>query len=367
MQKEFSFWLLAFGIWQATVRILGFAVQDKSAKLANSRQEPTANRQKPIANRPMTKTLVLLTLLGAAPGPQWGFFAHEKINRLAVFTLPPEMISFYKKNIDYLSRNAVNPDKRRYVIEDEAPRHYLDADHYGAEALQRLPHDWNGAVAAYGVDTLMAYGILPWHIQKMYYRLKEAFMVRDPERILRLSAELGHYLGDACVPLHTTENYDGQLTGQQGIHGFWESRLPEQFSDQYDFFVGRAGYVDDTKEAAWKAIEVSHALVPEVLEKEKELDARYGEKKYAFETRGKATVKVYGLEYSREYHTLLGGMVERQMRASVKLTGDFWFTAWVDAGQPDLDELIDYKPTEQEQRESREAVKAWRERGRRHD
>jgi hypothetical protein len=58
----------------------------------------------------------------------------------------------------------------------------------------------------------------------MLNRLTRAFKEHDRERILRYSADLGHYIGDAHVPLHCTRNYNGQLSGQHGIHGFWESR-----------------------------------------------------------------------------------------------------------------------------------------------
>ena len=50
--------------------------------------------------------------------------------------------------------------------------------------------------------------------------------------------------------------------------------------------------------------------------------------------------KVHSTAYAQAYHTLLDGQVERQMRASVKMVGDFWLTCWVDAGQPDLDVLL---------------------------
>ena len=72
-------------------------------------------------------------------------------------------------------------------------------------------------------------------------------------------------------------------------------------------------------------------------------------------------MKVYAPEYARDYHKLLDGMVEKQMRASIKMIGNFWYTAWVDAGQPDLRRLIDYKPSEEELRENREALARWRE------
>lgn len=311
----------------------------------------------------MRKTLLLagiICLIITGFQPFWGFFAHQRINRLAVFTLPPELIGFYKKNISYITEASVKPDKRRYVVPEEAPRHYLDADHYGDSALSILPHDWDSAVAVFSEDTLQAYGILPWHIFRMYLRLRDAFMVGDPEQILRLSAELGHYIGDAHVPLHTTENYNGQLTGQEGIHGFWESRLPEVFSSEYDFFVGPAQYIEDPRNTAWEVIASAHALVNAVLAEEKKLAGKYQEKRYAFETRGKATAKVYSMEYTRDYHRILDGMVEQQMRAAIKMTGDFWLTAWVDAGQPDMQMLIDHKPTEEELRKNREMLELWK-------
>ncbi len=301
----------------------------------------------------------LLVLVGFLAGG-WGFYAHQQINRLAVFTLPPEMIGFYKKNIRYITEAAVNPDRRRYAVPDEAARHYIDIDHYGDSALYTMPRYWNQAVEQYSEDTLKAYGIVPWHIQVMYYRLRDAFMLKDPEKILSLSADLGHYIADAHVPLHTTENYNGQLTGQDGIHGFWESRLPELFAKNYDFFTGKATYIKNTQLEAWKAVETAHLHLDSVLMLEKHLGEKFGEKKFSFETRGKQTVKVYSAEFSAAYHNALTGMVEKRMRASIKMTGDFWYTAWVDAGQPDLKALIDYKPTEEELAARKKALEEWK-------
>jgi hypothetical protein len=290
----------------------------------------------------------------------WGFFAHQRINRLAVFTLPPKMLGFYKKNIAYVTEAAVNPDKRRYAIEGEAQRHYIDLDHYGDSALNRLPRYWESAVDRFTEDTLQAYGILPWHIYRTYYQLKDAFLVRDPEKILRISADIGHYIADAHVPLHTTQNYDGQLSGQTGIHAFWESRLPELFAGGYNFFVGKASYLDNPQLAAWKAVASAHHALDSVLGNEKALSLR-AKGKYSFETKGRQTQRVYSREYAEAYHDLLAGMVERQMRRAIRLTGDFWFTAWVDAGQPDLNSLIGYVPTAEELRKRREELRRWRE------
>lgn len=303
--------------------------------------------------------IVLLVFTGVLPSG-WGFFGHQQINRLAVFTLPPEMIGFYKKNIRHISEAAVNPDRRRYTVADEAARHYLDVDHYGDSALYKMPRYWKDAVTQYTEDTLKAYGIVPWHINTMYFRLRDAFMLRDPAKILLHSAELGHYIADAHVPLHTTENYNGQLTGQEGIHGFWESRLPELFAGNYDFFTGRAAYITNPQLAAWKAIEGSHLHLDSVLLLEKRLTKKFGEKKFSFETKGKQTIKVYSVEFSKAYHKALNGMVEQRMRDAIKMIGDFWYTAWVDAGQPDLKALIDYVPTEAELAQRKKSLDDWK-------
>jgi hypothetical protein len=307
----------------------------------------------------MSSTVKVLLVLSVFASMGWGFFGHETINRLSVFSLPPEMITFYKRHIDYLVEASVNPDKRRYAVKEEAPRHYIDLDSYG-DSARNLPKYWNAAVARIGEDSLMKHGIVPWHIAFMTEKLREAFFIRDPDRILRLSAELAHYVADANVPLHTTRNHNGQLTNQHGIHGFWESRLPELFYRQYNFYVGKATYEPDVSRRAWEAVFRAHAAVDSVLTEDRILSINHSSKKYNYETRGKQTIRVFSEDYSRLYHQRLHGMVERQMRASIRMTADLWFTAWVDAGQPDLRGLIDYRPTAEELRKRKEEWDGWK-------
>ncbi len=246
------------------------------------------------------------------------------------------------------------------AVVEEAARHYIDLDHFGDSALYKMPRYWKEAVERYSEDTLKAYGIVPWHVNTMYYRLRDAFLQRDPQLILKLSAELGHYLADANVPLHTTKNYNGQLTGQEGIHGFWESRLPELFAKDYTLFVGKASYVSSPQQAVWQAIAVAHGQVDSVLQIERELSVQFGEKKYSFETRGKQTVRVYSVEFSNAFHKKLNGMTERQMKKAIKLIADFWYSAWVDAGQPDLKKLTQYKPSQEELIKCKQELDQWK-------
>ena len=293
----------------------------------------------------------------------WGFFGHKKINRMAVFTLPPEMIKFYKKNIEFITEHAVDPDKRRYAVEGEAPRHYIDIDHYvheGEDPFAVVPKKWYDAVTKFSEDTLQAYGIVPWHVNVMVIRLTKAFQDMDYDRILRVSADLGHYIGDSHVPLHTTENYNGQLTGQRGIHGFWESRLPELKSKDYDYFVGRAEYIENILDDEWETVRQSFSAKDSVLELERKLNTEFPkDQKYAYENRGASLMKTYSEEYSTAYHEMLNGMVERRLTQSIIKVGSYWYTAWVNAGQPDLNKLLDKQPSDDLVKEEQELNKVF--------
>ncbi|MGZ3756896.1 MAG: zinc dependent phospholipase C family protein [Mucilaginibacter sp.] len=280
----------------------------------------------------------------------WGFFAHYRINRLAVFTLPRTMSGFYKANIEFITEHAISADKRRYVDSTEAPHHYLNADHYGKNPFGKMPQRWNDAVVKYSEDTLNKYGTVPWTIQYNYYKLVDAFKGHDTTGILTASANLGHYVADAHVPLHLTQNYNGQLTNQTGLHALWESRIPELFADHYNLHAGKARYIDNPLAEAFKICRASFKEVDTVLLFEQQLNKIFPpDKKYTIEKRGKKEVKEYSVEYCRAYQYKMRGMVERRMRTSILSVGSFWFSAWVDAGQPDLDKLI-AKPLSGEQK-----------------
>lgn len=270
----------------------------------------------------------------------WGFFAHQKINKMAVYALPEQMNSFFLKNIAYLEAEAIKADQRRYTDPKEAPKHYIDIDYYSVDSpFVVVPQRWNDAVAKYSEDTLRAYGILPWHIQSMYYKLVKAMEEGKSKRVLYLAADLGHYIADAHVPLHTTLNHNGQLSQQKGIHAFWESRLPELFADDYHYWVGSASYKPSVLQTAWEVIQNSHAAKDSVLQLEKQLSQSFpSDQQYAYESKGQATAKVYSLEYATAYHQALNGMVERQMQEAIHCLASLWYSAWVDAGQPKMEE-----------------------------
>ncbi|RAJ85877.1 S1/P1 nuclease [Chitinophaga dinghuensis] len=280
-------------------------------------------------------------LLTAVSLHGWGFFAHQRINRLAVFCLPPEMMVLYKPYLEYLTEHATDPDKRRYAVAAEAPRHYIDIDVYDSMPFRNIPRSWDSAVARYSADSLQRNGILPWHLEKMMAVLTKAFREKDQYQILRLSADLGHYIADAHVPLHACSNHNGQYSGQQGIHGLWESRIPELLADKsFDYWVGKAVYIPALQPYFWKVVTASGMAADTVLKAERQVTARMpASAKYSFELRNGKLVKNYSSAFTIAYDRSMHGMVERRMQLAIQGVASCWYTAWVNAGQPSLKEL----------------------------
>jgi hypothetical protein len=291
-------------------------------------------------------TLLSFKTTQELPPEAWGFFGHKKINELAIYGLPKEMFFFYKENMDYIIEHSVDPDKRRYAVKNEAPCHYLDLDHYYNDENKpyTMPLYWQDAICQFDEDSLLSHGIVPWQVQKKLHQLTEAFLSRNKQRILQTSAELGHYIGDAHVPLHTCSNYNGQKTGQRGIHGLWESRLPELHFDEYQFYPQKAQYIEHPAQTIWKAVYESHWAVDSVLSFEKKLQSTIPlSQQKTFEYRGNTETNTYSQWYSQQYHQLLNGQVERRMKKAIACIAHFWYTAWINAGQPNLNQLSNQK------------------------
>jgi len=281
---------------------------------------------------------------------------------MAVYLLPPQMMLLFKPNAAFLEEHAVDPDKRRYAVSAEAPRHYIDLDRYGHYPFDSLPRKWNDAVIKYSLDTIQSHGIVPWWVQTMLARLTAAFKEKNQAKILKYAAEIGHYIADAHVPLHTTRNHNGQLTGQRGIHGFWESRVPELLAEQeWDFFIGKATYISNPEKFIWTRVLESAAAADTVLKKEKELTLSFpADEKFAFEERNGIITRQYSSSFAREYDEILKGMIERRMRQSIFAVASFWYTAWVNAGQPDLQQLSKTTFTTEDLAEFEALNEAWR-------
>ncbi len=272
----------------------------------------------------------------------WGYLVHRTINQLAIYQLPKPMRPFFYLNKDSIVRNAPRPDMRRSTDPTEFSKHFIDIEAYGDSAEWKMPFNWNEAVKKYGKDSLVKYGYLPYVIVTVKNRLTDAFRAGNKDSILFYATDLGHYIGDAHVPLHTALNYDGQLTNQRGIHDLWETSVPEAVLDQYNLHNNHhAEYLSSPEEAIWQTIRETHSLLNEMLAVEKEVSKGFTDStKYFTEFRWGKDRRFYTKAFAKAYNERLGKSINEQLLRSGNQIADFWYTSWVDAGRPDLSPLL---------------------------
>ncbi len=281
----------------------------------------------------MRWTLVaLLTLASAAPAHAWGFEAHRLVNRRAVETLPLPLRALFSSNADYLAEHAIDPDLWRAAgLAGEDPNHYLDMDAFGDPSS--IPHDEAEHWRRHGTDAASK-GRVPWRAAEVYRELVRAFRERSAPRILEQAAVLGHYVGDAHVPLHAVLNYDGQLSGQKGVHSRWEAALFERFLRQIDPQLRPVAATPrrDPAELVFEALGESFQHTPGLLASDR---AEVGAADFADTPEDD--------RYSEAYYTGLfvreESRIVARLQASCERLGALWLGAWDEAGRPALPEF----------------------------
>jgi hypothetical protein len=240
----------------------------------------------------------------------------------------------------------------------------MDMENFGDVASIPLPFE--EAKKKYDEKFLASNGILPWYIQEIMNKLTKAMKDKKKNEILFLAGDLAHYIGDANMPLHTSANHDGQLTNQKGLHAMFESRIPKMFGKNYNYYTEEAKYVDNVEKATWDMLKDSHSQVEPLLLIDRKLRANFTpETMYEKDANGNIAKSKYGdLVYTKEYvtqfHTALNGMVESQMRKAIIATSNFWYTAWVNAGKPNLDDLDSKELTSRNKKNLKNDLKLWK-------
>ncbi len=254
--------------------------------------------------------------------PFWGKTGHEAVNRLSIDAIPGELRAFYLIHVDDIVRHAMAPDHAKNSDPAERPRHFLDIDMYGDYPFTELPEDYEAAKAKFGEATLIGRGIVTWQIERTYNDLATAFKENNLDDVLRYSAWLGHYVGDAHVPFHTTANHDGQLTGQKGLHGYFESRLLDKYVslDEIKPAQGQK-FTDKPHKLAFRWVRESYSYLQPLLD----ADAANGGKNKKRNLAGFAKIAK-------------PIAVDRLTKGCSRVAG-FWYSAWVEAGKPPLDGL----------------------------
>jgi hypothetical protein len=206
----------------------------------------------------------------------WGFTGHKFIADRAVDLLPAELKPFFLKNRAQFVEHAIDPDTYRTMgWTDEEPRHFLDLDSYGPFPFKELPHDYNAAVAARGADFVKKNGVLPWRTQEIYDKLRDSFrqLTTAPyarENVKLFASVIAHYTADAYQPFHAAANYDGQLTGQNGIHSRFETELFERYQDKLTITPVPVAAVPNAREFIFATLTDSFANLQPILDADRE-------------------------------------------------------------------------------------------------
>jgi hypothetical protein len=279
-------------------------------------------------------TLIAIAVIAASlvPGSAfaWGAVAHRYIMRRAIDLMPPEIKPFFERNRDELVLRVNDPDLWRVVgFEEEPPNHQIDfgVDDYGAFPFVALPRDYDAAVEKFGVAVVRRHGLLPWRTMEEFGNLRRIFQgfARDQLYVggntVLFASALAHYIQDAHQPLHVHNNYDGQLSGQNGLHSRFESELFERFESRLTINPAPVRLVNDTRDFIFDVALSSFQLVPQILEADR---------------RAIGAKDTYDDEYFEKFFADIRPLLERQLASAITATASAIVSAWTQAGKPEL-------------------------------
>jgi hypothetical protein len=271
--------------------------------------------------------LLLVLLLVPAPAFAWGAAAHRYIMGRAIDLLPADLQPFFEHHRAELVLRVNDPDTWRVAGWDEGPNHFLDfgRSDLGAFPFVALPRDYTQALEKFGLETLRRIGTLPWREAEMFGHLRRAFesfsrnFVYAPGDTVLFAAVASHYIQDAHMPLHASNNSDGQLTGQTGVHARFETALFERYHARLTIVPVARPAVVNARDAAFETLLASHQLVPRLLRADSE---------------AAAGGQTYDDQYFDRFLANAQSLLEQQLAGSIAATAALITGAWQQAGRP---------------------------------
>jgi hypothetical protein len=281
----------------------------------------------------------------------WGFEAHKKITELAIDIILNlqsvkgveqqkfnSLKKFLEANKATIIERCIEPDMVRNELKDEQFNHFIDIDRYGSYPFEELPRDKRKAIEKFGFENVQKNGLLPWRIAEVMDSLGEAISNQSNEKMLRYFSWIAHYVEDAHQPLHVTENYDGQLTNQPGIHSRFETELvkhmisknglnfnPKRLASELVNFEP----ISDKVKFAFDIVLESYKYIEPILEADRfAKDKIPVEKLYRVEKRDGRTKYIYSDDYYSIMNERLGSLVLSRMEKSAVRLAYIWLNVW---------------------------------------
>lgn len=264
----------------------------------------------------------LLFLVLAVLAGSWGSTGHRIINGNASLSFDPQMSDFNTWT-SFLSSHASDADYRKNDDPSESPKHYIDIDrYYSFLVLGRIPQTLDSVVTLYGSSVVYDNGILPYATIATVELLQRCFEDGNLDAAQVAAADLGHYVGDGHMPLHITSNYNGQNTGNDGIHSRYESSMISVYSDQIIYEGDSVHFIPDVTEYIFSYIYHNYSYIDSVLMADN----------YAKNLTGSTNSSAYKAALWEK----TGGFTIKLMKNASHSLAELIYTAWVNAGSPDL-------------------------------
>ena len=220
----------------------------------------------------------------------------------------------------YFADHASDADSRKGSDPTEGPKHYIDLELIPAYA--QLTRNLDSLVAVMGQSAVSENGILPWATADAYDSLVAQLTRGDWARARLSASDLGHYVGDGHNPLHATNNFNGQLTGNSGIHSLYESETINAYAAQLAVRPHSAEYVSDPFALALAYCIDANALVDSIMLADDEARAISG-----WTGTRSAPTSYLAPFWERTRNLTLG-----QFQRATEVLASLWYSAWVDAG-----------------------------------
>ena len=263
-----------------------------------------------------------LAIVAAIPGPAsaWGSRTHEIINRRAVDAMPEPARAAWQSLAVPLGMHASDADARKGSDPNERTRHYIDIDFFEAHPFTGVPRSMEGMRKKYGAEDAVKWGVAPWAIEECYRMLVLSLERGDWSSAGAWAADLGHYVGDTHQPLHVTVNYDGQKTGNKGIHLRFEIHMMDRHYQETAIEVLEAPTPgEDILEFAFGWIAEAYPGMDTILEGD---DA------------ARAVDPDYGPEYLEALWGVTSDVAQTQVSRAVRDLSALYTAAWEASGSP---------------------------------
>ncbi|WP_189398124.1 peptidylprolyl isomerase [Arenicella chitinivorans] len=331
--------------------------------------------------RAASATLCLITLSVSPLVWGWGERGHDVVTRVAVQNLRQmaednaQLVTPFLARDHMLAHLSNVPDivwRAPYMSQQDRDSnystHYINLERVYSEvkAHTDVPFEltqYQQDARSKGLSAVEV-GTAPWRVLQLYQAMVDALSsvpdtAADSEyeaainEALLYAGLMSHFVGDLANPHHTTANYDGQLSGQKGLHGYFESDvvmyLPlglsakvstqaNQMAFQDTWFPAlsdeqRAAVLRDPQALIWALLADSHSYLPQLLDLDKSISlVKPSRDPKQRAERKSAKVVAQDFESFAVERLAFGSWVLARL----------WWLAWDEAGQPDMTKYRSY-------------------------